>query len=298
MARRVHVIINPAAGQDRAILGPMNRAFHPAGVDWEVRVTKREGDARRYAEEAVAAGVDAVGVYGGDGTVMEVASGLVETGVPLAIFPGGTANVMSVELGIPSDLAEAIALVCEQECATRVVDMGRVGDRCFLLRVGIGFEAEMVEGADRELKDKLGVLAYGVSALQALRERRTARYWITVDGREIATEGMTCIVANTGSFGKVGLSLAPTIDVSDGRLDVIVVRGADVPSLLAVAASVVAGKEKTEPLQHWQGRTVSVRSDPVQTVQADGEPLGETPVDVTILPGALKVIVPRSAVAE
>jgi YegS/Rv2252/BmrU family lipid kinase len=292
------VIINPAAGQDRPVLGVMNRAFQAAGVDWEVRVTKREGDAKRYAEEAVTSRVDAVGVYGGDGTVMEVASGLVQTGVPLGIFPGGTANVMSVELGIPGDLEEALALVCEEECITRPVDMGRVGDRCFLLRVGIGFEAEMVAGADRELKDKVGVLAYGISALQALRDPTVARYAICIDGREVHTEGVTCVVANTGSFGKIGLSLAPTIDVGDGQLDVVVVRRADVASLLAVAASVVAGKEETEPLQHWQGRTISARSDPIQSVQADGEPLGETPVDIKILPGALKVIVPRSAVSE
>ena len=215
--------------------------------------------------------------------------------MPLAIFPGGTANVMSVELGIPSDLAEAMALVCEEECATRLVDMGRVGDGYFLLRIGVGFEAEMVEGADRGLKDKLGVLAYGLSAVQALRDPPVSRYRITIDDREIETEGMTCIIANTGSFGKIGLSLAPTIDVSDGRLDVIVVRKADLPSLLSVTASLVAGSENAEPLQHWQGRTVSVVADPPQTVQVDGEVLGETPVSATILPAALRVIVPRSA---
>jgi YegS/Rv2252/BmrU family lipid kinase len=294
MAKRVHVIINPSGGQDRPILGPMNRAFAPAGIDWEVLITKQAGDARRFAQEAARAGVDAVGVYGGDGTVMEVASGLVGTRVPLAIFPGGTANVMSVELGIPSDLAEAMALVCEEECATRLVDMGKIGDGYFLLRVGVGFEAEMVEGADRELKDKLGVLAYGVSAVQALREPAVSRYRIRIDDREVETEGMTCIIANTGSFGKIGLMLAPTIDVSDGCLDVIVVRKADVPSLLSVAASLVAGNERAEPLQHWQGRAIRVEADPPQPVQVDGEVLGESPVEATVLPGAVKVIVPRT----
>src|SRR5919206_2640007 len=112
MSKRVQVIINPTAGQDQPILGVLTRVFHAAGVAWDVSITKKAGDARRFARAAVEAGVDVVAAYGGDGTVMEVASGLIGTTVPLAIFPGGTANVMSMELGISSDLAEASALVC------------------------------------------------------------------------------------------------------------------------------------------------------------------------------------------
>src|SRR5438128_2386565 len=109
--RRVHIIINPASGQDRPVLSILNDVFQPSGIDWDVSVTKDAGDGRRYALAALESGVDAIGVYGGDGTVNEVASALVGTDTPLAIFPGGTANVMSVELGIPSDLLEACALV-------------------------------------------------------------------------------------------------------------------------------------------------------------------------------------------
>src|SRR4051794_19444696 len=116
----VFVIINPASGQDRPILGILNRVFHAAGINWEVGLTKQSGDALRMAREAVIAGADVVAVYGGDGTVMEVATGLSGSDVPLAIFPGGTANVMAVELGIPGALEEAVALVCGEarQCRT------------------------------------------------------------------------------------------------------------------------------------------------------------------------------------
>src|SRR4051794_21083613 len=83
---RVHIIINPASGQDRPVLAILNDVFHPSGIDWDVSVTKEAGDGRRYALEALDAGVDAIGVYGGDGTVNEVASALVGTQTPLAIF--------------------------------------------------------------------------------------------------------------------------------------------------------------------------------------------------------------------
>lgn len=291
--KRVHVIINPAAGQDRPILSVLNQTFQAADIDWDVFITKKAGDARRLAQEAVAAGVDVVAVHGGDGTVMEVASGLIGAEVPLAIFPGGTANVMSIELGISNDPAEACALVCNAGGTIQAVDMGQIDEHYFLLRAGIGFEAEMVEGADREMKNRVGWLAYALSALQALREPQMACYQLTLDGLRVEVEGLTCIIANAGSMGMSGLSLAPTINVSDGLLDVVIVRQANLPSLLALAASIVTGNENAEPLLHWQAREITVASTPSQTVQADGEILGQTPITAKILPQAVQIIVPE-----
>lgn len=291
--RKVIVIINPASGQDKPVLGPMNRAFHEAGIDWDVRLTKKAGDAERFAKEAVAGGVDAVGVYGGDGTVMEVANGLVGTGMPLAIFPGGTANVMSVELGIPSTLAEAMALVCTGDSYVRKVDMGRVGDRYFLLRVGIGFEADMMNNADRETKDKMGKLAYMLSLLRT--EKRMARYKLKLDsGDEVEVDGLSCSVANSGNVGLPGLSLSKSIDVSDGLLDVLVIHHPDVGALLEMAAT-AAGL--TEALTHYQVKSVTVTAQPPQAAICDGEPIGNTPLTAEAVPKALNVIVPRVAIS-
>jgi len=292
---RIAVIVNPAAGQDRPILGVMNTAFHAAKVDWDVFVTKKTGDGQRYTKLAVEQGFPVVAVYGGDGTVGAVASALIGTEVPLAIFPGGTANVMSVELGIPNDLAQACALSFSGAGKTRKIDMGQIGDRQFMLRIGIGFEAEMVEGADRQLKDKLGTFAYALSALQALRLPKLARYRLTLDGHQREIEGMTCIIANTGNVGRTNLALVPGIHVSDGLLDVIVVRRGDVPALLAVAASVLSGSAGAEPLQHFQAREVSVEMEPQQAVTIDGEMVDVSPIHVKVIPDALRVIVPVNA---
>lgn len=296
--KRIQIIINPAAGQDKAILGPMNKAFHEAGIDWDVSITKKAGDAKRLAQEAVQAGVNAVGVYGGDGTVMEVASGLIGTEIPLAIFPGGTANVMSVELGIPNDIAEATALVCKEESEVRCVDMGQIGEHYFLLRVGIGAEAEMVNNADREMKNRLGVLAYALTAVQAIQNPVTAKYRMILDGEEIIAEGITCIINNSGSFGRPGLTLGPRINVSDGLFDVVVLRDSSLGSLLSAAASVVTGSENTTAMQHWQAKDITIYSDPPQIYQTDGEVQGETPVSVKVLSQVLRVIVPKTAQSD
>jgi diacylglycerol kinase family enzyme len=116
-----------------------------------------------------------------------------------------------------------------------------------------------------------------------------------MDGRQEELEGVSCMVANAGNLGLIGLSLAPGIRVGDGLLDVIVVRKADLSSLLQWAAGLATGSEPAEAMVHWQAREVSVASDPPQTVHVDGEVLGKTPFTARILPQALKVIVPARA---
>src|SRR6185369_2971958 len=143
--KKLMVIINPAAGVDRPILGLLNTAMNEAGIKWEVQVTHKANDARQLANEAAKSGWDMVAAHGGDGTVMEVADGLRGTDVPLAIFPGGTGNAMAGELGIPVELPEAVALVSNGLHDIRTIDMATVGDQSFLLRVGIGFEADMTK---------------------------------------------------------------------------------------------------------------------------------------------------------
>ena len=110
---RIHVIINPAAGQDQPILNTLNDVFNQFKVDWEVSITKKFGDATQMARAAAASGVDLVVGYGGDGTQMEVANGVLGSDTPMAILPGGTGNAMAFELNIPRDLRQAAELICQ-----------------------------------------------------------------------------------------------------------------------------------------------------------------------------------------
>lgn len=300
--KRVHIIVNPASGQDRPVLSILNDAFNGTGIDWDVMVTKEAGDGRRYALAALEAGVDVVGVYGGDGTVGEVAGALVGTDTPLAIFPGGTANVMSVELGIPSDPAEAFALISHNTGTVRAIDVGRTGDRYFLTRLGMGLEANVIQQTDRAQKDRMGWLAYALNGLRELANPQVSKYHIVIDGQAIETEGLVCMVANSGIIspnsgipGRSVLSFAPNVSISDGVLDVVVIRSGDLSSLFSVAASIMAGNEDAAQLLHWTGVEVTVTADPPQTIQLDGEVVGDTPVSATIAPLALKVIVPAGA---
>ena len=222
MVKKVHVVINPASGQPQPILNQINDVFYPAGVEWSVSITLKSGDATRFAKQAIAEGADVVCSYGGDGTVMEVAQAVQGGDIPMAILPGGTANLMSVELGIPKDLTKAAQIVVDPDSVVRHVDMGQVGE-IFMLRVGIGFAGEKVKMADREMKDKWGILAYSIAGLKALKTVPVAKYRITVDGEEYETDGKTCEIDNAGNIGVQGMTPAKNISVTDGMMDVFVV---------------------------------------------------------------------------
>ncbi len=127
--KRVHIVVNPASGKDQPILHCLNSVLHPAGIDWDIYVTKKAGDARRLAAEAVQAGADAVAVYGGDGTVAEVAAGLFNSQTPLAVLPGGTTNATARAMDIPVSFPAAAALLADPSARVRVMDVLQVPDR-------------------------------------------------------------------------------------------------------------------------------------------------------------------------
>jgi diacylglycerol kinase (ATP) len=294
---KIMVIVNPASGRDQPILNILNTAFKDTGLDWDVVITKAADDARRLAEEAAKGGSDVVAVYGGDGTINEVAEGLIGTGVPLAIFPGGTANAIALALGIPSDLAEAAALVCRGPVKVRTVDMGQAGEQSFIVAVGMGLAGELAEGADRESKERLGPFAYALASLDALRRSKVDTYYITLDGKELEELGVSCVVANMGNFGVPGVSLAPGIDMADGLLDVIVIPGAGLGTIVSAAASMATAAVACPgnvPFPHWQARRVSIKSETQQKIQIDGEVMDPGPIEAEVLAGALRVIVPQS----
>lgn len=288
---RVKVIANPAAGKDEPVLGILNDTLGAAGVAWDVAVTHAAGDAEREAAAAGDEGYDVVAAYGGDGTVMEVASGVADSGLPLAILPGGTGNAMAVELGLPAALADAASLLAGGAYKLRNVDMGDASGHRYLLRMGLGFEVLMVEGASPDMKAQYGTLAYFLSGFRALAEPPVATYDVDVDGSRTTREGMACVVANAGGTGIGDIRLASGIDVSDGLLDVLVLDAVGLGALLGAAGTVVAGQEPAQ-LWHAQGREITVSATPRQRVVCDGEQAGETPVTVRVLPSAIRVVVP------
>ncbi len=290
---RVKVIINPAAGKPEPVLSILNDVFGAADIDWSVAITHKIGDGAIAARKAADQGFDLIGAYGGDGSVADVASGLAEGGPPILLLPGGTGNALADDLGIPPKLANAAALAVGDAGAIRRVDLGRCGGTWFVLRMTMGFEAAVVLATTKEMKDRYGWLAYALTGLRSLADPPTARYSMTVDGRAVECEGLAAVVANSASTGAPGVRIAGDVDVSDGMLDVVVVQSDTLSLLLGSAADAAQGLQP-RMLSRWRGRDIHVEADPAQAVLADGEEAGSTPVDVTVVPGAVSVLVPRT----
>ncbi len=290
MDRKVAVVINPASGQPKPVLHTLNQVFRKAGINWDVFLTQASGDAERYARQAVDAEVDVVAAFGGDGTVMEVARGVMGSQIPMAILPGGTANLMSVELGIPRELNQAAEIIASQESQVKSVDVGQLGESYFLLRIGLGIAAEKVELADRELKDRYGIMAYSIAALKAMKEVEPIKYFITLDGIEIEEEGITCLVDNAGNFGVSGFKASKEISVFDGKLDVLLIRDKSFQSFVAIGKSIATSTPSSDAVHHWQAQEIQIRTEPSQKIQVDGEIGWETPISIKVIPGAVNVI--------
>ena len=289
--KRIHVIVNPASGRDQPILKTLNSVFHLAGIDWDIYVTKAGGDARRLAKEAVQAGADAVAVYGGDGTVAEVAAGLFNSDLSLVILPGGTTNATARSLGIPVELAEAAKLLADPNAQVRVMDMLQVGESYFFGVVAMGIPGEVAVMADRGAKDRLGNLAYAWSAVKATVRAPNSAYIITLDGQEMHSHGVICVIVNQNA----GLMhMTPPVDGTDGLLDVAIFRDENLRTVAKAAGNVLLRNENLMPVEHWQGREVTVASQPAQAIQADGEVLPAGSVTVKVLPSAVRFVVPGS----
>jgi YegS/Rv2252/BmrU family lipid kinase len=291
MARKIQVVVNPGSGQPKPILHTLNSVFRAAGVKWDISLTQESGDAERFAQEAVEAGVDVVAAFGGDGTVMEVARGVMGSDVPMAILPGGTANLMSVELGIPKDLTQAAEIAASEDSLIEGIDVGEIGGSYFLLRVGLGIAAQKVEIADREMKDKYGLMAYSIAALKAMKDAKQVKYNLILDGEEIEVEGVTCLVDNAGNFGVSGFKASKEISVFDGLLDVILVRDRSFQSFVGIGKSVATSSPNQDTVYHWQAKEIQISTDPPQSIQVDGEVGWQTPVSISVVPQAVWVLI-------
>lgn len=226
--------------------------------------------------------------YGGDGTQMEVANGVMGSGVPLGILPGGTGNAMAFELGIPRNLAKATELLCQSQ-HRRNLDVGQIDDQYFMLRAYTGIQPE--QRVSRETKDRFGSLAYSADLFHTMNPDQRPRYQLTIDGQEIEDEGFICMIINAGSLGTVDVQSTSKIDASDGLLDVLIINN-NLSSLQAVTSFFVGVGAAQKRAHHWQGREISVHVDPAQEIWIDGESYKPTPFTAKVVPQALKVVIP------
>jgi diacylglycerol kinase (ATP) len=292
---RALLITNPAARRADRFSGAALAAFERAGVRCDIALTERPGHAAELAGERCR-DYDAVFALGGDGTAMEIAGALVGTGIPLGVLPGGTGNLLARAVGIPLDVRRAVPLLLRGD--RRRIDLGRLpGGRYFAVAAGVGIDARMVRDTPSWMKRQLGVLAYAVTAtraaLGAVIRREFFRVRLTVDGEVHERVAAAAMIANFGAILQDRITFGPGIQSDDGVLDACVYSPRSLRDAFRIMWRLLRKDFRSDDaILYRSGRHIRLETDPCHDVQADGELVAKTPVEVEVVPNAGLFLVP------
>ncbi len=290
------VVLNPVAGhsQPDAVRQALNQHLGGGGWSYEVYETTGEERVAEILRPVLEEGVDLVVAAGGDGTVSDVADALACTGTLLGIVPVGTGNAVARDLGIPLDLDGAMALLAGEH-DVHPIDAMRIEEGYYVLNVGVGITARVMGDADYDSKRTLGRLAYLWAGLDKLFGLSLRRFTVLIDGECHRRRASEVMVLNSSAIGAPYMRWGPHVAIDDGRLDVYIMRGRTALDYVRITWSLLREQEKRDPnVRYVQAeQAVSIRAEPPLPVQADGDVIGETPVEIRVVPQALRVVVPK-----
>jgi diacylglycerol kinase (ATP) len=292
MAKRALLIHNPASRKAPRLDRLRAAAHGVAGWKISIESTTAAGHAIELARQAATEGYAAVVACGGDGTVNEVANGLAGSATALAAVRGGTANVWAKEIGVPKQPERALQLLATGE--TKTVDLGRAGERYFLMMAGAGYDAAIVRDLEQagRLKQRAGAASYIITGFRHALRYRAVDAELVADGEALSCRLYWLMLGNTRSYGGV-LNLAHMAKADDGKLELLVLsRGGILRFAWLMLFVLLKRHHRRRDVLYRSVSTLDVRTAGLP-VQIDGEYLGETPVSFSIAPAALRVIVPR-----
>lgn len=287
--RTAVLIFNPAAGKHRAdaLAERLSGRLRPRGFDTEPRATTGPADATRIAREAAEQGVETVFALGGDGTLREAACGLIGTDVSLGFLPTGTANVMSLALGLPTG-AERVAAIADRLEPVRV-DVGRFGPEPFLMMASAGLDGAALEVVRPALKRRFGKLGVALAGLDAWWRYDYPPIRLEVDGK--AREATLVVAANIPYYGG-SFRVAPDAALDDGKLDLVLFAGRGRRAALAFVRDVARGRhlERLDTEHVTTERARIVAPDRI-AAQIDGDArAARAPIEIGIMARAVTLL--------
>ena len=297
MPRSACLIFNPVAGQgdSEQELALICSILQPA-IALDIRFTTPEIDAAALAHQAVKEGVEAIIASGGDGTISAATAALAGTDIPLGVISRGTANAFANALDLPIAIEEACHTILAG--STRTVDTATCNGLPMVLLAGIGFEAETVDLADRDAKDRLGMLAYVLAGIEQLRRLNHFEVEIETEDRIINVTASAITIANAAPPTSILAQGAAGVIFDDGLLDLTIVSPANKVGAIAASYDLLTSALRGDAVQredvgYLRARRFRVTTNPPQKVVLDGEIIGDTPIDVECLPQGLKVFAPQ-----
>ena len=297
------LIVNPTAGAGRtAKKWPYIKALlKNTGLRFEHDITEAPGHAIELAKSAVNKGYKLVVSVGGDGTINEIVNGIYATGdmkdVELGIIGTGTGSDYIRTIGVSKYYQES----CHHQMnpVKKSVDLGLVeftdngqpAKRIFANFAGLGFDAEVVKATTKKFKNFGGKPAYLMGLLSTFTTYKNHQIQITINGQTENHKVCTIVMSN-GKYGGGSMLLAPDADPSDGLFDVIIIGDVSKPDLLRSLPRIYKGTHLTHPkVTVKRTNLITISSDELMAIQADGDLLGEAPARFTVLPSALNILV-------
>jgi YegS/Rv2252/BmrU family lipid kinase len=296
MTIKACLIFNPVAGQGNpdVDLATIESLLTP-DIDLEIVVTTAECEPGELAKAAIDRGAEAIIASGGDGTLSAVAAALMSTNIPLGIISRGTANAFANALDLPTTIPEACDAIVGG--FTQTVDMARCNGLPMVLLAGIGFEAETVNLADRDAKNRFGMLAYILAGLKQIGNLQQFEVEIELEDKTIAVSAAAITIANAAPATSILAQGGSEVVFDDGMLDLTIV--APATPLIAIAtafellSSTLRGMaSQREDVGFLRSKHFKVTANPPQKVVLDGEVIGTTPIEVECIPGGLTVFAP------
>ena len=291
---RVRLIYNPTAGKEmfRSQLADVLRILEESGLEASCHATGGPGDATQAAAAAAADGFPFVVACGGDGTVHEVVNGLAPAAERpvLGIIPAGTTNDFARAMHIPLNIIEAARVIAGK--TVQPLDLGRIGgDRYFVNIAACGKLTEITYDVPSKLKTLLGQLAYYVKGLERLPGLRPIDLTIRADDFTYDGKAMLCLITNSRAVAGFE-NIAPKASVSDGVLDVLVVKPTNLGDMIRLVSTALRGDHiNDERVLYFHARQIELSSSEAVDLNIDGEYGGRLPHSVEVMPQHLSVIV-------
>jgi diacylglycerol kinase (ATP) len=294
--KRILLIVNPCSGKRRglAVLDQVKPVFAAENVELDVRVTEQSGHARQIARDSDMAEYDGLCLIGGDGTVHEAVSGLIERGeptsIPLGVIPCGTGNDVAQHLGANNPLDSARRIVAGRTGPFDVarVETGGQIDYCVTL---VGWTGVADINCKAERLRMLGPPRYAVAALWQILFPKRRRAKLVLDDQCLEDDFALVVACNTIYSGS-GMRLAPRAQVDDGKFDVVILRHASRGRMFRLFAKVFDGSHVNMPgVEYYQIHSLRIYSDDPVPLDIDGEIKGAAPVSIEVIPGAVRVFV-------
>jgi diacylglycerol kinase family enzyme len=272
----------------------MEDVFAQGGWTFTLYETTGAEVVRDVVRTALASHPDLVVACGGDGTISQVASGLVGSTVPLGAVPLGTWNALARNMKIPFLPEDALRLLTGPHACLEL-DGLEVNENIYLINVGCGFSASMIGSTDRAAKRRFGFLAYIWNLILQLIGLRRIGFHLIIDQKHRKLRSAEVMVVNSGLLGLRELPTRLNIYPNDGKAEVCIFKPRSILSMPAVAWNIlVIGKNRQPEFRYFTAQSsVSIKTKKPINVQGDGEIIGRTPVEIHIIRHAVSLVVPE-----